>query len=496
MAIEGGPGSGRTTLCLKLLHHWASQGDGPALAFIIPLRELKGNSIINYLTREFLPKSAALGEAMAQVWRTLHLLEDRVLFILDGYDECLGGRTSLADAADLLEARLFPDARILVTCAPNNSTNLSPMVQRRIHLAGLEWSHIERLCVAYFIHNNLPERACDFLERLNDQSQSVREFVQHPLGWIMLCSLYQDTGRLPTEANTLMQEAIKSIVKKSLDRPFTPDEDIPAHCRKRFEDFGKLALACLREGRCCYSETELRTRGGGIEIARLGFLARGFSFSQRRKPDTYTPIHLAVSEYLAAYYLASIAQYANILRRELEGLPTGIIGHLAALLGPRTHLVLNQLCPLEVPSRMIFSLLKAAGTSDGNILAVCRLLGATPGFGPAPYEKPPVPLVQTSPLELEGWAKILASSACTIEALEVVFQLERGSDPLYLNEFFNSLGDNESVKLVRITSLLGQEFPADEAQRLAGHLKSVLGKKRLNDFELVITCLEESAHDR
>ncbi|XP_014299386.1 uncharacterized protein LOC103573202 [Microplitis demolitor] len=496
VAIEGGPGSGRTSLCLKLLHQWANQGDGPALAFMIPLRELRGNSIINYLTREFLPKSAALGDAIAQVWRTLHLLEDRVLFILDGYDECSGAKASLADAADLLEARLFPDARILVTCTPNNSSSLSSMVQRRILLTGLEWSHVEKLCVAYFIHNNLSEHACDFLENLNVQSQSAKEFIQYPLGWIMLCSLYRDSGKLPSESNTLIQEAIKGVVKKSLEHPLTPDEEIPIYYKKKLEDFGKLSLSSLRKGKCCYTETELRTRGGGIDITRLGFLTRGFTFGHRRKTEIYTPIHLAVIQYFAACYLASVSQFTNILRNELDGLPTEIISHLAALLGPRTHLILNQLCPLEIPPRMIFSLLKAAGTSDNNILSVCRLFGAASGFGPTPNEKPPVPLVQISPLELEGWAKILSSSACTLEALEVVFQVERGSDPTYLNNFFNALSNNESVKLVRITSLLGQEFSTDETQRLAEYLKSVLSKKKLNDFELVITCLEESSNDR
>lgn len=285
-------------------------------------------------------------------------------------------------------------------------------------------------------------------------------------------------------------------MKRSLDPPIPYNEEIPGHCRKRLEDFGKVSLAALRENRCCYTEAELRARGGGIEVTRLGFLTRGLTFGQRRKPDLYTPIHTAVAEFLAAYYLTSVAQYANILRRELEGLPSGIIGHLAGLLGPKTHLILNQLCPLEVPPRAVFSLLKAAGASDGNISAVCRLVGAGPGFGPAPNERPPAPLVHTSPLELEGWARILESPACTLEALEVVFQVERGSDPRYLDDFFDALSGNESVKLVRITSLLGQEFPADEAQRLAGHLNSVLGKKKLNDFELVITCLEEAAHDR
>ncbi|KAI4485002.1 hypothetical protein M0802_012873 [Mischocyttarus mexicanus] len=409
VAIEGGPGSGRTTLCLRLLYQWAIQAEDPALAFIVPLRELRGSPLLNYLARELLPRTAALGDAVTQVWRTLHLMEDRVLFVLDGYDECVGGRASLGDAADLLEGRLFPEARILVTCSPINTATLSPLVQRRIHLAGLEWPHVERLCVAYFIHNNMAGRACEFLEALNVQPQP-------------------DSGSLPRETSALMHAAVKCIVKRSLEPAIPYEEEIPGHCRKRLEEFGKVSLAALREGRCCYTEAEIRARGGGIEVTRLGFLTKGLTLGQRRKPDLFTPIHVAVAEFLAAYYLTSVAQYANILRRELEGLPSGIIGHLAGLLGPKTHLILNQLCPLEVPPRSVFSLLKAAGASDGNVSAVCRLVGAGSAFGPAPNEKPSAPLVHTSPLELEGWSKILQSSACTLEALELVFQLERGFD--------------------------------------------------------------------
>ena len=191
VSVEGGPGSGRTTLCLRLLYQWATQGDGPALAFIVPLRELRGGPLLTYLTRELFPRNSALADSIQQVWRTLQLLEDRVLFVLDGYDECPAGRASLGDAADLLEGRLFPEARVLVTCSANDAPTIGPLVQRRLHLAGLEWPHVERLCVAYFIHNDMAEKACEFLEVLNVQPLGVRQLAQHPLGWIMLCVLYQ-----------------------------------------------------------------------------------------------------------------------------------------------------------------------------------------------------------------------------------------------------------------------------------------------------------------
>lgn len=123
----------------------------------------------------------------------MQLLEERALFVLDGYDECSSSsRAALGDAIDLLEGRLFPEARVLVTCSSSDATSLGSLaVHRRLHLAGLEWPHVERLCVAYFIHNDMAEKACEFLEVLNVQPLNVRQLAQHPLGWIMLCVLYQ-----------------------------------------------------------------------------------------------------------------------------------------------------------------------------------------------------------------------------------------------------------------------------------------------------------------
>ncbi|KAJ8672961.1 hypothetical protein QAD02_004222 [Eretmocerus hayati] len=524
VSVEGGPGSGRTSLCLRLLYQWATQpstSDSAALAFVVPLRELRGGTLLGYLSRELFPRGSALAESVQAAWRSLHLLEDRLLFVLDGYEQCSGSgansginggtssrRQALGDALDLLEGRLFPEARLLLTCSPQDAASVAPLVHRRLHLAGLEWPHVERLCVAYFIHNDLADKACDFLELINVQPLAARQLAQHPLGWLMLCALYQDSGAVPSEMSSLVQSAVKCIVRRSLDPPLQPGEELPGHCRKRLEDFGKLALAALREGRSCYSESELRARGGGIEITRLGFLNKGTTLSQQHrrgnKCDLYTPIHLSVVEFLAAYYLSSVAQYANIVRRELEGLPPGILSHVAGLLGPKAHLILNQLCPAEVPARLVFSLLQASNSnnnstyaSEGNVAAVCRLVGGGGGFGPAPSEKPSAPLVHTSPLELQGWARLLASPACSLEALELVFQLERGSDPTHLEKFFEALArDNESVRLVRITSLLGHDFADEELRRLAEHVKAVLSKRRLHEFELVITCLDESAHDR
>ena len=140
-------------------------------------------------------------------------------------------------------------------------------------------------------------------------------------------------------------------------------------------------------------------------MASLGFLCRGLNFGRaaasRRAMEFYTPLFRSMAEFMAAYYMASVASYANILRRDLLLLPglgaAGAAGASAAgptetvllfllgLLGRRGHLVLSQLSPLDATPRSIFPLLRAAGPSEDNVEAVCKLLGAA-----GPVESPQV----------------------------------------------------------------------------------------------------------
>lgn len=553
VVVEGGPGSGKTTLCLRLLHCWASKDDwfGPQiqLALFVPLRELRGNSISHYLSKELLPKAAGGSNSFLQVWKTLQQLEDRLLFVLDGYDEAIrigsfessnkstsnglsGGREALGDALELLEGKIFPECRILVTCCPGWSSEISNSVQRKVILNGLEWKHVEKLFGTYFLGNKKQDHVTRIMDTVSASPNVLKPLATWPLGWLALCVLYEDDcGYIPSDVLDLHQSLFKCLIRRSLTKRgdvFTctlNSTDLPGHCKKLLAEFGKLALACIKEERFMYTDGEIRAhcRGGGVEVTELGFLMRGLNFSkchiQKKRSDCYTPIHRAFAEFLAAYYISSVVHYANILRRELEDLPgltgspngmmdlstTLILKFLMGLLGRKGHLVFNQFSPLDVPTRTLFMLLQACGPSEANVASVSRLLGASTGcwitgmgrVNPGSNPKVPIPLVHTAPLELEGWASVLKSEACTLEALELVFQFDKGSDcEELLDEFFAALSSNDSVRLVRISSLLGHEFTTTEVERLAVYVKTTLPKPRLHTFELVITCLEDGIQER
>ncbi|XP_046996777.1 uncharacterized protein LOC124612548 [Schistocerca americana] len=555
--VEGAPGSGKTALALRLLHGWAAGGGGGGeawpwaagvrLALLVPLRALRGAapagaggpagggpgcSLAHFLTRELLPKAVAA----PSLWKSLPQLEERLLVVVDGGE---GDGEGDGGAADLLSGRLLPDCRLLVTARPGRAgPHLLQRLQRRVALRGLHWPHVERLVVAYFGASKKPECASRFLEVVGGSHQVLRPLASWPLGWLLLCVLFEEEGgRLPADSLEVHHALFKCIVRRSLHSrgvELPPGSDLPGHCKKLLAEFGKLALSCIKEDRYTYTDAEIRAHCHGLEVLEMGFLRRGMTLGQR--PDHYTPLARSLADFLAAYYLSSVVHYANILRRELDELPglaasapaapatpaaatdsptVVVVRFLVGLLGRKAHLVFNQLCPLDFPTRTLFSLLQAAGPSEANVAAVCRLVGAAgaracpPGPGPGP--PPPPPLVRTASLELQGWAHVLRSDACALPALELSLQLQldagAGADA-DLDAFFAALAANESVRAVRVSSLLGHEpgaagggaaaaaAAAAELARLAGHVRATLAKPRLAAFELAITCLEDSAHDR
>ncbi|CAB3364863.1 Hypothetical predicted protein [Cloeon dipterum] len=511
--IEGLPGSGKTSLALRLLHSWATHSDpwlsnAIHIALLIPLRELRssGQSLSQFIGKSLFPR-AALGsgkDSFSRVWRRLSALEEKLMIVLDGDydDELLTG-----DATELLEGRLLPDARVVITLCPGRRANqLAPFVQRRVLLTGLQLNHVARLTQQYFLGKRIPDGASRFLDALGEESNPLRDLATWPLGWILLCIMFEEGGgTLPSPdapVHEIYNAMFKCMVSRCLARrgqsPTESGGELPTHAKKLMAEFGKLALSGVNAGCFVYQETEIKTACHGLEITELGFLTRGLQFGRGgRKLEHFHAIHPAFSEYLAAYYVSSIVHYSNILQREMEEIPgflhpdtpSLIPRVLMGLLGRKGFLVFEQLCPLDVSIRVLFTLLRACGPGDANVAAVCRLLRCT-GVGSSGAQ-----VVHTSPGELLGWSLVLSSAACPLQALELIVQTEN-VDPEALDKFFCALAENESVKAVRISSLLGHELSATQVIKLSKYVALTVPKPRLQTFELVITCVDEIPPDR
>ena len=80
-------------------------------------------------------------------------------------------------------------------------------------------------------------------------------------------------------------------------------------------------MDALKAKKPYFTGADLKTKvSHGGEIVNLGILVRMRSMSKLNKKEYYAPIHIAFLEFIAAFYISSLAQNYSLLQSELDGL--------------------------------------------------------------------------------------------------------------------------------------------------------------------------------
>ena len=117
--VEGSPGIGKTTFCLKLAHDWANQSSSAAsfpefeLVLLLKCRDIDGD-LTEAIMEQLFPKDMSK-DAREELLRFLEDIEKqkRVLIILDGLDELAEKSKHYVD--DLLHRKRWAFCYVLAT---------------------------------------------------------------------------------------------------------------------------------------------------------------------------------------------------------------------------------------------------------------------------------------------------------------------------------------------------------------------------------------------
>ena len=325
--VEGSPGTGKTTFCLKIAYDWANDKIPKGLSFpefeivlLLKCRDIN-EDIMKAINEQLLPEDETVKKELMDYIQDIHNQEN-VLIILDGMDELPQHAENLVDR--LLHRRIFPSCFLLATCRQERGIKVRQNIPFHVllqiegftdkdafeyirkhfrHIGAERWSKGERLIQA--IQEN------SFLHALPN----------NPLNLLLLCAVFEDyEGDLPSGRTELYQ-----IIVRCLLRRFCAKHDLEAPeddkaLEEQFEDsllaLGELAWLCLLEDRFSFSEGELaryESINKDLVARRSGLVFMEASMKRIKPQHEYHFFHKTFQEYLAAFYLA-----LKILRGEIN----------------------------------------------------------------------------------------------------------------------------------------------------------------------------------
>ena len=318
--VEGSPGIGKTTFCLKLAYDWAhgkipTGCSFPQFEFVLLLkcRDIDGD-IMDTIREQLLPRDIN----KETVEKLLHFMEDihnqeKILIILDGLDEL--PEKSQHHVDELLHRRILPFCYVLATSRQERGIDVRKRFVFDIHLEikgfteGDAFEYIRK----HFAnigrgHSPKGER---LITEIKD-NEFLHALRSNPLNLLLLCVIYEDyEGKLPSSRSKLYQVIVLCLLRRycakhNLQFPKN-DNALERYFEKDILALGELAWMCLLSDRHGFRETELaelERRYKGLVSRHIGLLYKEESLKRLTPQHEYYFLHKTFQEYLAAVYVA------------------------------------------------------------------------------------------------------------------------------------------------------------------------------------------------
>ena len=303
LLVYGRPGIGKTTFSKKAAFDWSQQRkqilEKFDLVLLIRLRDVCDLEDVQAILRasELLASDGVI--SVENLYDYVLQNQEKVLIILDGYDEYTAGKQS--PVRDIWEKKQLRDCCVIVTTRETETDELRGPSDAQFEINGYDSE--DQIKKFVFKLLKVEEEVEEFYKYLEDQD--LKDVAKIPLMLLMLCLLWMNKDRiwLPTSRANMFTQFIQTLLHHNTEKG--TDADLLPNVVGYTEEFakiGKLAFdALLRNSLCVsYNEVpadlpiEILIKVGLFQISNLSVLNpdKGVFF-----------IHKSVQEFLAAWYL-------------------------------------------------------------------------------------------------------------------------------------------------------------------------------------------------
>ena len=316
--VEGSPGIGKTTFCLKLAHDWANGAmprDFPSfkLVFLLKCREVI-KDVVEEIFEQLLPEDLEekIKEALANFLEDLDN-QKQILIILDGLDELPEKSEDCVNK--VLGRKKFSFCYVLTTTRQEKGIDTREQFKFDSCLAieGFSEENSFEYIRKHFRnigteHSYKGERLIEEIKR----NPLLCDLQSNPLNLLLLCVVYKDhEGSLPSSMTALYQTIVRCLLRRYCAREELKAPEKDEDLDKQFEipilALGELAWKCLLNDRLSFYEDELEEleiSNENIVARRLGLVYKEESLRRLKPRHTYSFLHKTFQEYLAASYVA------------------------------------------------------------------------------------------------------------------------------------------------------------------------------------------------
>ena len=316
--VEGSPGIGKTTFCLKLAYDWA-HGNIPSecsfpkfeFVFLLKCRDIDGD-IMESISEQLLPR-----DMEKSVEKLLHLMKDirnqerLMLIILDGLDEL--PEKSRHHVDELLERRILGFCYVLATTRQERGIEVRKSFVFDIHLEIKGYTESDSIAYVrrHFETIDQSPKGERLIEEM-EQNTFLHALRSNPLNLLLLCVVYEDyEGKLPTSQTELYQVIVQCLLRRYCAKHSLAVPEDRNTLQKRFEEdvlaLGQLAWTCLLNDRQSFPEGELvecEVKNQNLVARKIGLLYMEESRKRINPQHEYWFLHKTFQEYLAAAFIA------------------------------------------------------------------------------------------------------------------------------------------------------------------------------------------------
>ena len=315
--VEGSPGIGKTTFCLKLAYD-STHGKIPTecsfpkfeVVLLLKCRDIDGN-IMDTIREQLLPRD--IEEKIVE--KLLHFLkgihnQERILIILDGLDEL--PEKSRHHVDELLHRRIFPFCYVLATSRQERGIEARNTFVFDIHLQIKGYTESDAIAYVrrHFETIGQSPKGERLIEEM-EQNTMLHALRNNPLNLLLLCVIFEDfDGELPTFRTELYEVIVQCLLRRYCAKHSLAVPKDTTTLRKRFEEdvfaLGQLAWTCLVNDRQSFPEGELaerEVRNKNLVARKIGLLYKEESLKRLSPQHEYWFLHKTFQEYLAAAFI-------------------------------------------------------------------------------------------------------------------------------------------------------------------------------------------------